>query len=149
MNYRKGVKIIIAIFSISWTGCEAPTGTLQGKISLAGKKVSSGSIVVHVSQDSRQNPRGVISEDGTYVIANVPKGTFPLTIHSHARMPEGMQLKQKLPPTDDNGPASPSAAMSYSNLKTISIPRKYTLPEESGLSASVKPGVQILDIELK
>ena len=128
-------------------GCNSPGAVLKGKVRLAGKPLAGGSVIVHAGQD--QKIRGLIAEDGSYEIPNLPAGPCLLTVHANARMPEGMHLKQVLPPTDPNGPLPPGQAASYTTNRPTAIPKKFTHPEESGLATTIKPGEQTFDIELK
>lgn len=128
-------------------GCNPSGAVLRGKVRLAGKPLAGGSVIVHAGHD--QKIRGLIAEDGSYEIPNLPNGPCHLTVHANARMPEGMRLKQVLPPMDPNGPVPPGQAASYKSEKPVAIPKKFTQPEESGLTTTIKPGEQTFDIELK
>lgn len=139
-----GSLALVAVLTLP--ACNADPSTLQGVVRYAGKPLTSGSVILYC-QD-REIVRGIISEDGTYTISHVPRGNAMVVVQTHPRVPEGLRLTQKLPPTSTDGPMSPSEG-SYSKDRRVVIPRRYSTPEESGLSVQIKPGTQVFDIELK
>lgn len=127
----------------SIVGCGSKTAHVTGKVTLSGTPVAAGSVILFC-QDS-QILHGVIHPDGTYTIPNVPKGVASVAIRTHTRVPAGFQLQQKIPVTEA-GPVRPDQAHT---TKTVSIPRRYSQPEESGLQISVSRSAMEYDIELQ
>jgi hypothetical protein len=128
------------------TGCSSPTGTLSGTVRYQGAILPGGSILLYC--EDQQILRGVIGEDGTYTITDVPPGKVVVTVQSMPRVPEGMQLKQKLPPTTADGPRPPAEG-AYAKHRPTQIPRRYAAREESGLHIVINCGPQHYDIDLR
>ncbi|QJX00440.1 carboxypeptidase-like regulatory domain-containing protein [Frigoriglobus tundricola] len=125
-------------------GCASRTSTVGGTVTFRGRPVAGGSVVVYCAD--KQIARGIIGPDGTYTIPNVPSGTAIVTVQAPSRVPEGLQLKQNLPPSY-GGPIAP--AVGTAGAPRVAIPPRYALPEESGLSVSVDRGQVTYDIDLK
>lgn len=127
-------------------GCEPKTATVSGVVTYQGKPVSGGSVVFYCSD--KQIVRGLVGPDGRYSIPNVPVGSASavVTVQSHAKVPEGFRLKQQLP-ASSGGPVPPAVEASDPNKTTL--PARYALPEESGLSLVVGRAQVTYDIDLK
>jgi hypothetical protein len=125
-------------------GCASRTATVTGRVTYRGKPVTNGCVLVYCSD--KQIARGNIGADGTYSIPNVPVGSSAVTVQSHARVPAGLRLPQNLPPSS-GGPIAP--IVEHTDTQRISIPQRYALPEESGLSVVVEDGPVTFDIDLK
>ena len=125
-------------------GCGSETATVSGRVTYQGKPVTNGSVIVYCSD--KQIVRGNLGADGSYSIPNVPRGTSVVTVQTHARVPAGLRLQQNLPPSS-GGPIAPT--VEHSDTVRVSIPQRYALPEESGLSVVVDHGPVTFDIDLK
>jgi hypothetical protein len=136
----------LLVASIATAGCKPSTTTLHGNVRHGNKPIPSGSVIVYCQ--GGEIVRGIITEDGSYSIRNVPRGRAVVTVKPHPRVPEGMQLRQKLPPTGPGGPMSPSEG-SYLKDHNVTIPRRYANPDESGLAIDVQTSDQEYDIELQ
>lgn len=137
---------ITALFAAVFAGgCGADTTTLSGTVTLNGRPVSGGSVILYCSD--KQIVRGLIDADGRYTIPNVPFGTATITVQSHTFVPAGMQVPQKLPPSSSDSPLPPALAAEDSK-RVIPIPPRYTHPEESGLSVNVQSHPTTHDIQL-
>ena len=125
-------------------GCGDSNATVSGQVTYQGKAVPSGSVIVYCAD--KQIVRGVIGVDGRYSIPNVPTGQAVVTVEAHARVPSGLRMKQKLPPSS-GGPIAPTVEAPETG-KT-SLPPRYALPEESGLRVVVDRGRVTYDIDLQ
>lgn len=125
-------------------GCAAKSAEVAGRVTCAGRAVTGGSVVLYCPDG--QIVRGLIGPDGRYAIPNVPHGAAVVTVQTHARIPDGMKLRQLLPPSV-NGP-TPLPADRVPD-KVVAVPPRYAVPEESGLSVVVdRPQVEY-DIALE
>jgi hypothetical protein len=140
------LSIVGALLSVFLCGCGSPTGTLTGTVRYKGAALPGGSLIVYCEDE--QILAGAIREDGSYTIAGLPEGRVVVTVVTLPRVPEGMQLKQNLPPTTSDGPRAPSEGV-YAKGRHVVLPRRYATREESGLSAVVARGTQVFDIDLK
>jgi hypothetical protein len=136
--------VVLALACLAAAGCGPNTSTLVGKVTYQGKPVTSGSVLVYCPD--KQIARGIIGTDGAYTIPNVPCGRATVTVQSHTRLPSGMSLQQTLPPSS-GGPIPPT--VEASDRAWVSIPPRYALPEESGLSVVADRGRVTYDIDLK
>jgi hypothetical protein len=114
-------------------GCDARTATVAGRVTLRGQPLPSGSVSVYCA-------------DGQIARGNVPPGAAAVTVQSHARIPPGLRVEQKLPPAID-GPVLPGAAGAGPD-RVPPIPPRYAVPEESGLRVVVAGGPVTFDIDL-
>jgi hypothetical protein len=128
------------------SGCGSDTATVTGLVTLQGKPVADGSVVFYCAD--KQIVRGLIGPDGRYSIPNVPFGPATVTVQSHPRVPDGMRLRQNLPPST-GGPVLPTGGEGSASRPGRTIPPRYGLPEESGLSVVVDRAELTFDIDLR
>jgi hypothetical protein len=126
-------------------GCPAPKSILHGTVRLGGQNVTGGTVILYC--EGREVIHGVIAEDGTYSVTNLPRGRAIVTVRMDPRVPPGLRLSQNLPPTTPDGPKSPSAG-AYAREEEMHIPLRYASPEGSGLSVIIDRPTQEFDIEL-
>lgn len=134
----------LALGCLLLAGCGTKTATVAGQVTFHGKPVTGGSVVFYCPD--KQIVRGLIGADGRYSIPNVPPGSAVVTVQSHAKLPEGFSLKQRLPPSN-GGPVAPVA--DASDTHKVTLPARYALPEESGLAVFVDSAHVTYDIDLK
>jgi hypothetical protein len=125
-------------------GCQAPVATVQGQVRFAGQPLPGGSIILYCADG--QIVRGLIDQHGRYQVVNVPYGTARVAIQAHRPQPEGLSLPQKLPPVIE-GPVSP-VGLPPNHPRLVSLPARYSYPEESGLSVLVDRQIVVCDWEL-
>lgn len=120
-----------------------------------GKKVTSGNVMVLGSDGSPAY--ATIQSDGTYRVSGVPSGPVRITVSSPKPL-ETTPTKGVAPltPKDrpigkkDVGPTRPTEApVSSDSAKTwFAIPEKYSDPNGSGLTATLKGGANTVDLLL-
>ncbi len=140
-----GIACLVALLGLFAGGCESKTSTVAGKVTYQGKPVAGGSVIVYCAD--KQIARGSIGADGTYTIPNVPFGSGTVTVQAPARVPDGLRIQQNTPPQSPGGPIPPT--VEADDKRRVSIPQRYALPEESGLSVVVDRGQVTYDIDLK
>ncbi|HEX4608605.1 MAG TPA: carboxypeptidase-like regulatory domain-containing protein [Urbifossiella sp.] len=114
-------------------GCGRGPAEVSGRVTCGGKAVTGGSVILYCADG--QIVRGLLGPDGRYAIPNVPHGPVVVTVQAHARVPDGMKMRQTLPPSV-NGPIPPATDRPVAE-KVAPVPPRYALPEESGLSLVV------------
>ena len=147
MHYtRKSLVAAIGLTSfllLCATGCGSSSATVDGTVTFQGKPVKSGSVILYC--EDKQIVRGLIV-DGQYSIPNVPCGNATVTVQAHARVPSGLRLDQQLPPIVNGPMPSP---IENSGSAALSIPPRYSHPEESGLTIVIDSSHITYGIDLK
>lgn len=146
MKYRSLIyaSCMLAIL-LMLSGCNRGTCTLAGHVTFQNKPLTNGSVILFC--ENQQIVRGVIANDGSYSIPNVPRGLVRVTVTPVIRLPEGYQKKYDLPPVI-NGPVIPQFGSSDKGQKLTPIPDRYSVPEESGIAVKVDQPVTAFDIHL-
>jgi hypothetical protein len=127
MMARAGTLLIALILL---TGCE-PSGpaTVTGKVTFDGAPVKAGTVGFH--PDRGMTPYyAIIQPDGTYsltteTVATIPAGSYTVTVNGQE------------PPRASKGPPGPGKVIT---------PQKYADKATSPLRASVRPGVNTIDL---
>jgi len=150
---------VLVLCLLLTTGCSSK-GTVTGKVSYQGQTLKGGT-VVFVPEGGGGVFRSTIAEDGAYTVAKVPPGLAKITVETKSLKPISIPggankgaIKSTLPPDimkdappgtdlekmfDFEGPAK----------KYVPIPDKYSDPDKSGLTYTVKSGKQEHNIDLK
>jgi len=119
-----------------------------------------GGIVTFLTKDNH-SVSATIQEDGTYEITKVPTGSVTICVETESLNPvmppaqAGMGVRKEqgfiMPesmrgrvPKEMARPEEPPLTGKY-----VKIPKKFTDPEQSGLTYVVQRGKQVHDIELK
>jgi hypothetical protein len=140
---RFGVAILSLSALVLIAGCGKSSGNVSGKVTLDGQPLKGGGTVTF--QGSKGGVSGTISPEGSYTISNVPPGEVKITLApgmatgAVASATPGDPGKMQPPKTL----APPAPVLPHGN-----IPEKYTKPETSGLTYTVKSGNQTFDIPL-
>jgi hypothetical protein len=149
------LRLLVALALGLAAGCgQGPLARVSGKVTYRGEAVPAGNITFH-SED--QGPySAALHEDGSYEIIDVPPGEMVVTVETETYNPnkarpayggskgnaiDAQRLeaeKQMGRPINAGGPP-----------KYVRIPPKYARFETSQLTATLKPGRQTYDIELK
>jgi len=139
-RYGLGASIGLVLFFLMMTaGCGGrATGTITGTVTYLGNKVPSAKVTFYGPDLTVSTSTEV---DGTYKASNVPLGLVKVTVttarvaSSRAQVAQSPVLKQK--------GYVPSAE------KMVTVPRKYSDPQQSNISLNVIEGAQPFDIDLK
>jgi hypothetical protein len=146
-------------------------GTVTGKVTFEGKALPGGYVSFTPEGGGKGGSSSIDPKDGTYTVANLPTGTYkvsvnPLTVSNPMQqtggkggMPPGMMRPGMGPPpgtkTVPKGAAKEaniSGAIPYGPSgagKAVKIPDKYLNSDTSGLTLTVKRGSQDFPIDLK
>jgi hypothetical protein len=131
------------VVALALTGCGPGTAEVAGTVTYEGRPVPSGSVVLYCADG--QIVRGNV-HDGRYAIPNVPRGAARVVVQGPQRVPTGLRLNQQLPKAN-GGPIPPTGAEAEPE-RIVPIPRRYGVPEESGLTLTVDGESQTFDIHL-
>ena len=145
--------VLILVFALLSVGCSK--GTVSGKVFYRGKPLSGGTVTFAPENgDARTAP---IHEDGSYRIEKIAVGSAKIGVFYYggppASLPQtrvsgvmarGGAIPQGAPPeVKDILPSAKKAD------EVVTIPKHYEDPDKSGLTHSVKSGLQEFDIQLK
>lgn len=145
LHYHRVFIIGVFIVSMAAAGCgRGSLSTVSGTVTFEGAPVTSGSVILYC--EDQQIVHGLIGPDGSYSIPNVPRGKARATVRAHSPLPDGFRLRTQLPPTID-GPRVPGEEP-LGKHATPPIPKRYEMPEESGLAVQVSQADQVFDIRL-
>jgi hypothetical protein len=116
--------LILSVLLVAGEGCSEATGIVSGEVKLNGDPVPRGTITFH-SRGSKPTGRFTEINDGKYTLAGLPVGEYAVTVQSTIQPP----------PTTAKGAKAKTPAP-----KTVPVPLKYSDPEKSGLTFTLKAG---------
>jgi hypothetical protein len=129
------------------SGCGG-SGTVSGTVSYAGKPLKGGN-VIFVGSEGKRSISGSIQEDGSYTLAKVPPGPVTVCVETESLNPGAKALaRHYTPPPGMQAPAGLDEGNASTAKLYVKIPEKYSKPDQSGLSYTVKSGSQKYDIDL-
>jgi hypothetical protein len=148
------VGLIVGLAMLAGCGAKAnsQTGVVEGKVTIGGIDANSGNVIFTVNGTSIT---GIIDGDGNYRAIGVPAGNAQITVTSvpgpaltSSSGPGGLGggPATKMPPTDIKD--MPGMGTGVPRGKQVPIPARYSKPETSGLTYTVKNGTQTHDIQL-
>jgi hypothetical protein len=121
--------------------CHAqPRATVTGTVKYKGEPVPSGQVVFYGNGD--QSAIATINQDGSYTATNVPLGPVKIALvmpPSTAGMEKAAKVMKKRFGKGNEYPES---------IKTVSLPKKYSDPANSGLGLTVTGGTQPYNIDI-
>jgi hypothetical protein len=139
----------LALYALS--GCGLGTGEVTGSVKYQGKIVAGGSVIIRGSD--RLPYSGTINEDGTYRVLNVPTGPATITVHSPgpaADIDPGADVRLLLRKSKKSFTTPPKPALFAGDRdKWFRLPDKYQEFDQSGLTLTVKAGVNEHDLRLE
>lgn len=122
-------------------GCGRPP-QVSGTVTVNGSPLPAGQVTFLCDGGSKPAITGRISENGTYAIANLPKGRARVSVQTFEPRPK--------PPSG----VDPGTGIDYSvgwedTGPYVPIPARYHSPRTSGLVYEIRPGAQTFDIALE
>jgi hypothetical protein len=135
-----GFRFLAAAFvTAGLSGCGG-TGDISGKVFSHGTPLVSGTVMV-VASDGMVH-QGVVQPDGSYTIVAVRVGDVRLAVNSPDPTTPLVRKSEDPPDPED---VRRRAAL---KARWSPIPAKYNSPSTSGLTLSVKRGMNAHDIDL-
>jgi hypothetical protein len=136
--------VLLAVFLICSlaTGCGGgPKGIVTGKISYRGKSLKSGTVTF--TPENGPAVGGPIDSEGSYRVEKIPPGMAKISVVAGS----GMNSDGIAKVTNPRDPKQMKEA--FMSKSTTILPKKFSNPDESGLTFEVKNGIQEKNIELK
>lgn len=130
MRFMKWSSLLVGVFLLNGCGPTEKTGTVKGKVTLAGKPVT-GLLLNIVQTGKGVGASTTLDENGGFAITEpLPVGEYLVAITPPVPVPPtpGQPLPKYVPPSV--------------------IPKRYTQEETSGLKIEVKPGENDVDLNL-
>ena len=137
---------LLMLLSLWVAGCGKSASSVSGKVSYKGQPVKGG-VVTFLGANSWTG-NSAISEDGSYSIAQVPKGKVQITVDTRALKPNPMAAKMPGPPPGTYNPNAQNGTTPSAD-RYVAIPDKYADKDQSGLSFESQGGKQTFDIKME
>jgi hypothetical protein len=151
-------RLVLALAVAGALGCGSKTGKVRGKVTLNGTPVPGGTITF--IPDRGKQTGGIIAEDGTYIVANVPVGEAKVTVEpaSTGRYKEVQQqinsIMSRVPPGVDPRraklPQEQIDELEKLKQEAARLKKFQSWPKQfEALTLTVASGSQDVDIALK
>jgi hypothetical protein len=147
--------ILVLLVSLAACGPKNPNapGKVSGVVTYKGEILKSGNVTFHVGEQ-KTGYNAAIDTDGKYQAFDLPTGTHVVTIETESLNPD-----RKVPTygarqgKGKGGMSEQAAMMGAPDPKMLAerfraIPKKYADPKTSGLSVTIKQGVQTVNFDL-
>jgi hypothetical protein len=144
---RKLLCLLLGLLFLVVLGCSPSVGTVNGTVSYKGTMLKGGTVTFLAPDGKAASCE--IKEDGHYTVDKVPTGPVKISVETKslavsARAPSYSPPPGVTPPGGYKPPDRAEKAKRY-----VPIPETYSDPEKSGLSYTVKPGMQDYNITLQ
>jgi hypothetical protein len=139
---------LIGLLTIA-TGCPGSNeAEVSGSVRYRGRPVRSGTVFTFAGDGIPHSSR--INPDGTYSMKTIPAGPVRFSVQSPnpakvAISPEGAQQRESVRPI----PAPGDTLQTPNRGVWIAIPDRYGTPASSGLSTTLRSGINTFNIELQ
>jgi hypothetical protein len=151
---RRGLSLMLLglAATIGLSGCGGSSGSIAGKVYYKGQLVKGGNVQFVASDGSaRSSP---IGEDGTYTIDKMRLGDAKISVDTSSFKPQkGVfaygSKPMKPPPGQPEGSGYKPPDTQELAKRYVEIPEKYSDPNKSGLTYTVKSGRQDYDIKME
>ena len=165
MTLKGGLVLTLPLCLVLVFGCEkgnpnAPA-TVTGKVTYKGEPVTAGIVTFNPKKEGPA-PSTTLNADGTYSLTEAPAGDFTVTVDTESTNPDrklptyaapsGKAGASNSTPGGSGGTSStPPGALkpTTSAGKYVKIPKKYSDPKSSPLSATLGAGKQVKDFSLE
>lgn len=121
-------------------GCQR-TGSIEGKATYKDRPIVYGTVLVVAGNGNLH--QGVIDEEGSFAVENVPVGPVRIAVNS----PDPCAPRVIKKGVNDPDPEDLRRKAEL-RKRWFGIPAKYGHPEQSGLTLEVKPGPNTHDVPL-
>lgn len=156
MQLRLASICAFTLGSLVLLGCESKSESnsarVSGKISYNGKPITAGLMEFHLSDGRKFSVN--LSSDGTYQATDVPTGEMVVTVNTEVakkKMSDKSSNEAKMRAATQQAPPPGRGSAATSEMpegEYIKIPAKYNNPKTSTKTLTLKPGRQVIDINL-
>jgi hypothetical protein len=152
MRLRKIVGLLLVGFTLlGVTACGGEPAykssgvEVEGLVTLDGKPLEVGMVFAYPSSamTKAEAASGRVEPDGRYTLSNVPDGAVRFAVRTS--MMKGMAAAGKLPAVKAGVSGGPPTLAG----KFVDVPKQYEDPDASKLTATVAPGKNTVNLELK
>jgi hypothetical protein len=109
--------------------------TLEGSVTYKGEPIYYALVIV---QGQNASAQGQVDDNGRYSLANVPLGEVKIAVNTPAG--KGKFMSQSMAANAAKDGAKPK--------NFVDVPAKWHSPTTSGLTKTIEPGVNKLDIDI-
>lgn len=150
IRLSSGTALLLAVVLLGCAKNKQAPGTVSGSVSYKGQPVKAGTVAFHTKEGTAYS--GQISSDGTYSIVDLPEGELVVTVETESISPnkkasQGKDAEKRTKMMQQPPPSGVAAAPDLSSLYT-KIPNKYASSKTSPITATIKSGRQVHNIEL-
>lgn len=155
IKVRLPLVLLPLLLVILVSGCQSknPNAPAQvgGTVKYKGQPLKGGKVTFHTLEGLGLS--AVIRDDGTYTISDIPADDFKISVETESINPatnkpqdysQGGHKSQAYNPP--GAPANAGKGPDPANY--VKIPEKYSKPDTSGLSVTLKPGKNWKDIDM-
>ena len=136
--------ILLFVLVIAGCGKSRPTGIVTGKVTYQNATVTDGTVTFHGADGKSTIAR--IESNGTYKATKVPLGEVKVTVTTMGSTAELEKTAQSMAKFGNK--RFGKGKEFQTNVNIVSVPTKYSIPDTSGLSLTVKQGMQSFNIDL-
>ena len=138
-------------------GSSSNRARVTGKVTYNGQPVKAGNIAFIGKSEGAAPSRASLNPDGTYEIVDAGVGDFLVSIETESMNPkqsgpsyaQGVKGAPQMDPSKMQGAGGGPLTAEQKAERYVQIPKKYSDPKNSGLTATIKPGNNSLDFPLK
>jgi hypothetical protein len=145
-----GLALLLSLAALAASGCGKKNSTVTGKVTYKGVPLKGGIVSFLPPRGEGAAIAADIGQDGTYTAENVPTGEMRVTVDTAYLKPpadfRGGPPNYKPPEGAGGGYKPPD--LSNTGERYTKIPDKYSDPDASGLTLTVKGGAQTFPIDL-
>jgi hypothetical protein len=145
--------LAIALVALAATGCGGRgMGQVKGRVTVGGVPVQGGTIMFYPADGP--GAVGQIAPDGTYTVSThkpgdgAVVGSHKVAIHATNVGPGTLQEPKTLEDELRGSAANSGGKILVPGKVTWLVPEKYSTPEQSPLTAEVKPGRNTIDFDI-
>jgi hypothetical protein len=131
------------LLTLMSVGCGGGTGSVEGRLTVAGKEVTTGALITFIGPTG-EKVQALVKSDGTFFAENVPAGTVEVTVENAPlppKQPSGSKPDRKGPPETAKPKHEPPKPGNQ-------VPDRYGEPE-NGLTCTINAGQRnVVQLEL-
>jgi hypothetical protein len=158
MRISRAVGIVVVLLLAGGCDSTPPRAVVKGKVTLGDKPLTFGNVMFWSKTTDKVTASATIDKDGNYVMNDAPVGEAmiavtvpdlpPGALEAMKQMKNSDVAKKTPQSVDPNDPSKKIQLLADVPDNIVPIPKKYSIPADSGLVYTVKNGEQTYDIKL-